>query len=135
MLPQMSTLLPAPRLSYWGHLWRVELVVLLCLLLYALAFTALLGLGAAVFAPEGPSVDRAALPFALILWFSVLPAVLLFAPAYALVRWRGWTNLALALVIGAATGAVFLRAGPVALYAIASAVIIAAAAHLILRRI
>ena len=130
----MSTLLPAPRRSYWAHLWRVEVVVLICLLAYALAFTALLALGAGIFAPQGLPLDSAALPFALIVWFSVLPAILLFGPVYALLRWRGWANLALAIAIGAATGAVFLRAGPLALYAIPSAIIIAVFAHLILKR-
>lgn len=121
-------------MSYWNHLWRVELVVILCLVLYGLGLTAVLGLGAAAFAPEPQLIDGAALSFALILWFGALPSILLFAPAYALLRWRGFINPGGAIVIGVLCGAVFLRAGSLAIYAISTGVIVAAGTHAILRR-
>ena len=123
-----------PVRSYWGHLGRVELVVVACLLAYALVLTLVLGLGAAVFAPGPQTWEGFGLAFGLILWFGILPATLLFAPAYAFLRWRGWINLALAIIAGLACGLIFIRAGPLALYAIASGVIVAICAHLVLRR-
>ena len=120
--------------SYWNHLWRVELVVVLCLVLYGLGLTGVLGLGAAALAPGPQDIEGAALSFALVLWFGALPSILLFAPAYALLRWRGWINLASAIVIGVLCGAVFLRAGSLAIYAISTGAIVAAGAHAILRR-
>ena len=120
--------------SYWNHLWRVELVVILCLVLYGLGLTGVLGLGAAVFAPDSQATDGAALSFALVLWFGALPSILLFAPAYALLRWRGLINFASAMVIGVLSGAVFLRAGSLAIYAVLTGAIVAAGAHAILRQ-
>ena len=105
-----------------------------CLLLYALILTSLLALGAAVFAPSGPGTDNATLSFALIVWFSVLPAILLFAPAYALLRWRGWASLGTALAAALLPAILFIRAPVFALYFIPTSLAVALGAHFVLKR-
>ena len=127
--------LPGAReLTYWDHLWRVEAVVVGCLVAYALVLTALLALGAAVFAPMLPSTDNATRSFALIVWFSVLPAILLFAPAYALLRWRGWVSLTTALIAALLPAILFIRAPAFAVYFIPTSLAVAIGAHFLLKR-
>ena len=102
---------------------------------YALVLTALLALGAAVFAPMLPSTDNATRSFALIVWFSVLPAILLFAPAYALLRWRGWVSLTTALIAALLPAILFIRAPAFAVYFIPTTLAVAIGAHFLLKRL
>jgi hypothetical protein len=123
--------------TFWKQLWRVELAVAACLVVYAAALTALVRLGAAIFAPTPPSGDAIALSFFLLLWFSVLPAVLLFAPAYAFLRAKGAVNFPIAVAVGLLAPVVMLflaRSGLAAAYAIPSSVIVAIGVHAIMKR-
>jgi hypothetical protein len=106
-----------------------------CLLAYALVLTALLSLGAAVFAPILPSAENATLSFALIVWFSVLPAILLFAPAYAFLRWRGWVSVTTAIMAALLPAILFIRAPVFALYFVPTSLAVAIGAHFLLKRI
>jgi hypothetical protein len=123
--------------TYWKQLWRVELAVAACLVVYAAGLTALVRLGAAMFAPAPPGGDAIALSFFLILWFSVLPAVVLFAPAYTFLRAKGAVNFPIAVAVGLLSPVLLLflfRAGPAAIYAIPSSVIVAIGVHAIMKR-
>jgi hypothetical protein len=124
--------------TYWKQLWRVELVVAICLLLYAAALTGLLRAGAVVFASAPPTTDGMAVVFALIVWFGVVPAIVLFGPMYALLRTKSHVNypiaVAVALVSSIALVAV-VRMGAIALYAIPSSIIVAVGVHAVMKRI
>ena len=58
-------------MSYWNHLWRVELVVILCLVLYALGLTGVLGLGAA--GSRGAQTTKAGVVVCARLWLAPCP--------------------------------------------------------------
>ena len=128
-------LLDRPARSYWQHLWRVEAVVVACLALYGLLLALLILAGAAVFAPSAPGMDGAGAPIGLVMWFGAIPLLVLFAPTYALLRWVGFANLPLALALGFLCAFAFARSGPLALFAIPCCVMVAAAAHLVLKRV
>ena len=124
-------------MTFWKQLWRVELAVAASLVAYAAVLTALVRLGAAVFAPTPPSGDALALSFVLLIWFSVLPAVLLFAPAYTFLRAKGAVNFPISVAVGLLSPVVLLflfRMGPAAVYAIPSSVIVAIGVHAIMKR-
>ena len=123
-------------MSYGRLLLRVELTALLCLVAYAAALTAALALGAAAFASGGQGWDEAARSFALVLWFSILPTAALFAPVYAAMHGRGWTNLPVAIVLGIAASAILVvlfRNGPMAIYALPSGAVVGAGTHLLMK--
>ena len=124
-------------MTFWKQLLRVELAAVTCLLVYAAILTGLLRVGAAVLSPAAPETDGLWLSFALILWFGVLPALLLFAPVYALLRAVGFASFPAAVIIGIVSGALFValvRAGGGALFAIPSSVIVAVGVHAIMRK-
>jgi hypothetical protein len=67
----------------------------------------------------------------------VLPAVLLFAPAYTFLRARGAVNFPIAVAVGLLAPAVMLllsRSGLAGMYAIPSSVIVAVGVHAIMKR-
>jgi len=118
-------------------LLRAELTAILCLVLYGIALAGLLQLGAAAMSPEPRSFDEAMRPFALVLWFSILPTTLVFAPLYALLHAKGWANMAGAIVLGLASSAILValfRNGPMALYALPSGALVGAATHFAMKR-
>ena len=124
-------------MTFWKQLWRVELVVVVCLLVYAAGLTVLLRIGAVAFASTPPTVEGLGLSFVLILWFGVLPAMVVFAPTYALLRAKGMVNFPIAVVVGLISGAVLVavaRMGAIALYALPSSVIVAMGVHAVMRR-
>ena len=117
-------------------LLRAELTAVLCLVLYGIALAGLLQLGAAAMSAEPRTFDDAVRPFALVLWFSILPTALVFAPLYALLHAKGWANMAAAIVLGLASSAILVvlfRNGPMALYALPSGAIVGAATHWLMR--
>jgi hypothetical protein len=124
--------------AFWKQLWRVEAAVVICLLLYAAGLTGLLRVGAAAFSPAPPTTEAVVLVFALILWFGVVPAVVLFGPTYALLRAKGRVNYPIAVAIGLVSSVAVVaaaRMGAIALYAIPSSVIVAVGVHAIMKRI
>ena len=91
-----------------------------------------------VFSAAPPTIDGMALAFALILWFGVVPAVVLFGPTYALLRTKGHINYLIAAAVGFASSIALVavvRMGAIALYAIPSSVIVAISVHAIMKRI
>jgi hypothetical protein len=121
-------------MTFWKHLWRIELAAVICLVLYAAAFTGVLALGAGVFATDSATLEGAARSFALILWFSILPTMLFFAPFYALLARTGHTNFPVAIILGVLSSVALVmlfRNGAMALYAIPSGAVVGAATHAI----
>jgi hypothetical protein len=127
--------LERPARTYWQHLWRVEAAVAASLALYGVVLALLILVGAAVFAPAIPGIDGAGAPIGLVMWFGAIPLLVLFAPTYAMLRWVGFANLPLAIALGFLCALVFARSGPLALFALPCCVMVAAAAHLILKRV
>ena len=123
-------------MSYPQHLLRTELIAVLCLVLYGLALTGLLQLGAAAMSSAPQTLGEAMRSFGLVLWFSILPTTFVFAPAYALMHAKGWANLAAAILLGIAASAILValfRNGPMALYALPSGAVVGAGTHLLMR--
>jgi hypothetical protein len=123
-------------MGFQQHLLRAELTAVLCLALYGLALAAILQLGAAAMSTAPQTFEEAVRPFVLVLWFSILPTTLLFAPAYALFRAKGWANLAVAIVLGIASSAILValfRNGAMALYALPSGAVVGAATHWLMK--
>jgi hypothetical protein len=122
----------------FGHqLLRAELIAIACLVAYAVALTGLLQLGAAAMSSVPRTFEEAMRSFVLVLWFSILPTVFLFAPAYAFLRAKGWANMPAAIVLGIASSAILVvlfRNGPMALYALPSGAVVGAATHWLMRR-
>jgi hypothetical protein len=124
-------------MGFQQHLLRAELTAVLCLVLYAAVLAGLLRLGAAAMASAPQAFEETARSFALVLWFSILPTTLLFAPAYALFHAKGWANLGVAIVLGLASSAILValfRNGPMALYALPSGAVVGAATHLVMKK-
>ena len=123
-------------MGYRHHLLRAELVAVACLVAYGLALAALMQLGAAVASPAPQSFEEAARAFVLVLWFSILPTVFLFAPVYALLHAKGWSNMAASILLGIAASAILVvlfRNGPMALYALPSGAVVGAGTHLVMK--
>ena len=123
-------------MNYWNHLLRVEITAILSLVLYAAALVAVLGLGAQVLSNEPQSASDALRSFTLVLWFSILPTIFLFAPIYAFLRVRRVANFALAIVVGIMSSAVLValfRNGSMALYALPSGAFVGAATHAVMK--
>ena len=125
-------------MTFWKQLWRVELVVVICLLLYAAGLTGLLRVGAAAFSSAPLTTEGVTLAFALILWFGVVPAVVLFGPTYTLLRTKGRINYPIAIAVGLLSSIALVavaRTGAIAAYAIPSSVVVAVGVHAIMKRI
>ena len=119
-------------MTYWKHLLRAEITAVLCLVLYAAALTAALGLGAAALSSDAQSTGEALRSFTLVLWFSILPTAFVFAPIYSFLRARAMANLVLAIVVGIMSSAVLValfRNGAMALYALPSGAFVGAGTH------
>ena len=119
------------------NLLRAELTAVLCLVAYGLALAGVLQLGAAALSSAPQTFEEAVRPFVLVLWFSILPTTLLFAPSYALFHAKGWANMAAAIVLGIASSAVLValfRNGAMALYALPSGAVVGAATHFVMKR-
>ena len=124
-------------MGFQQHLLRAELTAILCLVLYGLALVGVLQLGAAAMSSAPPTFEEAMRPFVLVLWFSILPTTLVFAPSYALFHAKGWANMASAIVLGIASSAVLValfRNGAMALYALPSGAVVGAATHFVMKR-
>ena len=123
-------------MGFQQHLLRAELAAVLCLALYGVALAGILQLGAAAMSSAPQTLEEAVRPFVLVLWFSILPTTLLFAPGYALFHAKGWSNMAAAIVLGIASSAVLValfRNGAMALYALPSGAVVGAATHWLMR--
>ena len=87
-------------MTFWQHLWRVQLASLISLAVFALILAALLVLeGVIVSRSETSLVDLFVLGFGLTVFYGILPALLLGAPAYVVLSPHGVTRWLLLLVI------------------------------------
>jgi len=124
-------------MGFQQHLLRTELTAILCLVLYGLGLVGVLQLGAAAMSSAPQTLEETVRPFVLVLWFSILPTTVLFAPAYALLHAKGWANMGAAIVLGIAASAVLValfRNGAMALYALPSGAVVGAATHFVMKR-
>lgn len=120
-------------MAYLRNLWRVEIAVILCLLAYAVGFTAIMSALADVYSPGPPSMEGAVVVFGLTIVMGAGPATLFFAPVYAFLRTRGAANLIAAIACGIVPGVFllfyyseFLGLG---MYAIPAGALVSAATH------
>ena len=123
-------------MRYWNHLLRVEIAAILSLFVYAAALTALIALASGALSSEPQSSGEALRSLGLVLWFSILPTIFLFAPIYAFLRLRRVANFVLAIVVGIMSSAVLValfRNGSMALYALPSGAFVGAATHAVMK--
>jgi hypothetical protein len=124
--------------AFLRALWRTEVVVILCLVAYALLFA----VGIAILEAGRPSIhsflDRILIVASLTLLFGAVPAMILFAPVYAAARTWGTVNMAAAVVMGIASSMVStlfsadLRG--IAILAVVASALVSAATHVVVAK-
>jgi hypothetical protein len=122
--------------KYVQTLWRVESATLACLIAFAVGLVGVLSIAAQILAPGPPSWEGAWLFVLLTLFLGVGPAVLFFAPAYALLKQFGRANFLTAVLVGVLPVIAFYVADPMLWpYALIGGALVSVGVHAVMRRV